>query len=237
MAKYRALAQQLTEDILSGLFPLGAVLPTERELCLRWQISRHTAREALRSVERVGLVSRRQGSGTVVVRTSLPERINQFVSSVQDVLQFGQQTRFRLEQCELIQADTGLAELLGTTEGTACVYLGGVRTDPYSNAAICYTQIYRIDQQDATTEALKNSSTAVQTMVNILQASRIGKVEQQLSASLMDKSYAKALRVEENSAAMRISRRYFDKNQQLILVAQSVYPAHRYSYSHVLLPQ
>jgi DNA-binding GntR family transcriptional regulator len=53
----------------------------------------------------------------------------------------------------------------------------------------------------------------------------------------MDKSYAKALRVEENSAAMRISRRYFDKNQQLILVAQSVYPAHRYSYSHVLLPQ
>lgn len=236
MTKYRTLAQQLTEDILNGQYPLGSALPTERELCLHWQISRHTVREALRSIERLGLVVRRQGSGTQVIRTSLPERINQFACSVQDLLQFGQQTRFRLELCDVMAADNTLAALLATTEGMHCVHLAGVRIEPHDYAAICYTHIYRLDKQDATAAALKNRRSAVQTMVSILQASRIGKVEQQLSACLLDKHYARALQVEPDSAAMRICRRYFDKNRQIILVAQSLYPAHRYSYNHVLFP-
>lgn len=236
MAKYRALAQQLTHEILTGDYPIGSLLPTEHELCKQWQISRHTAREALRCVERLGLVVRRQGSGTQVVRTTLPERINQFVSSVQDLMQFGQETRFALEHCDMVEADDTLAELLMIGVNEPCIHLAGVRVKPDDKKPICYTHIYRSEHGDGTERALKDKETAIQALISFLEVSRIGKIEQQFSACLMNLHYAQALQVEKDSPAIKITRRYFDKNQQLILVAESVHPADRFTYSNVLLP-
>ena len=45
---YRRLAHVVKEDIVSGVYPIGALLPTEQELCDRFVASRYTVREALR---------------------------------------------------------------------------------------------------------------------------------------------------------------------------------------------
>ncbi|MFJ8996227.1 FadR/GntR family transcriptional regulator [Streptomyces sp. NPDC102279] len=55
------LAGELRERILSGEFPEGAGLPTERELVVQTQMSRATVREGLRILEAQGLVRIRTG--------------------------------------------------------------------------------------------------------------------------------------------------------------------------------
>ncbi len=66
---YRQLGELLRHRIRNEEL---AVLPPERDLAAHYGISRITVRKALQSLEREGLIMRRQGSGTVVRRRSLP---------------------------------------------------------------------------------------------------------------------------------------------------------------------
>lgn len=55
------LAEKLKQEILTEAYPLGASLPTERELVLATGLSRGSVREALRILETQGLVHTRAG--------------------------------------------------------------------------------------------------------------------------------------------------------------------------------
>ncbi len=64
--RYLLLAQDLIQDIDTGRYPVGSLLPTELELCEQFGVSRHTVREAVRRLREMGLVTRHQGIGTRV---------------------------------------------------------------------------------------------------------------------------------------------------------------------------
>lgn len=66
MTSYQKAAERLRAKILKGIFPPGARLPTERDLCGLLGISRITVRQALDLLEEEKLILRRQGSGTYV---------------------------------------------------------------------------------------------------------------------------------------------------------------------------
>jgi len=66
MTSYQKAAERLRAKILKGIFPHGARLPTERDLCGLLGISRITVRQALDLLEEEKLILRRQGSGTYV---------------------------------------------------------------------------------------------------------------------------------------------------------------------------
>ena len=62
---FTRVAEQLQTHILTQLKP-GDMLPPERELVRRFGVSRSSIRDAIRSLEAVGLLEPRQGIGTVV---------------------------------------------------------------------------------------------------------------------------------------------------------------------------
>jgi GntR family transcriptional regulator, transcriptional repressor for pyruvate dehydrogenase complex len=62
---YSEVAKQLQNRIINHLKP-GDMLPPERELVHRFGVSRGSIRDAIRSLEAVGLLEPRQGVGTVV---------------------------------------------------------------------------------------------------------------------------------------------------------------------------
>jgi DNA-binding FadR family transcriptional regulator len=53
---YAQVADQIRKAVLSGDLPPGSALPPERDLVLRFQVSRTTIREALRSLQAQGLI-------------------------------------------------------------------------------------------------------------------------------------------------------------------------------------
>ena len=62
---YEEVAKQIERLISKKLKP-GDKLPSERELAEMLQVSRSSIRDAIRSLELVGVVEPRQGAGTIV---------------------------------------------------------------------------------------------------------------------------------------------------------------------------
>ncbi|HWC84560.1 MAG TPA: GntR family transcriptional regulator [Pseudonocardiaceae bacterium] len=80
MTAYDRLATMVREQILAGKLREGDRLPTEAEISTSYQVSRNTAREALRVLASQGLVTiRRGGTGGVFVTLPSPAQIAESV--------------------------------------------------------------------------------------------------------------------------------------------------------------
>ncbi len=78
---FEGVAQQIQRFIVDGAMKPGDRLPSERELAERFAVSRTSVRDAIRTLEFVGLVVPRQGDGTVVADVS-PEAVVMPLASV-----------------------------------------------------------------------------------------------------------------------------------------------------------
>lgn len=67
---YRKIYDDLEKAILSGEFPSGSQLPTEKELSDTYQVSRITSKRALTELEQSGFISRIRGKGSFVKNSS-----------------------------------------------------------------------------------------------------------------------------------------------------------------------
>lgn len=65
-----AVAEQLLELILDGIFPAGHALPSESELATRFGVSRLTVREAIRSLVSTRVIHVQQGRSSLINPTS-----------------------------------------------------------------------------------------------------------------------------------------------------------------------
>lgn len=90
---YEAVAEQIERLISTKLNP-GDKLPSERELAEMLQVSRGSIRDAIRSLELIGLVEPRQGAGTIVRANklesvkSIADALKQQQEMVADLLDF-----------------------------------------------------------------------------------------------------------------------------------------------------
>lgn len=73
--KYTQLYEILVEKITSGEWKPDECLPTERELCQRYNLSRITVRDALDMLVQEGYIYRRQGKGTFVAMRPIEQKL------------------------------------------------------------------------------------------------------------------------------------------------------------------
>ena len=78
---YEEVAKQIERLILKKLQP-GDKLPSERDLAEMLRVSRGSIRDAIRSLELLGLVEARQGTGTIVRETSTETLSNPFANAL-----------------------------------------------------------------------------------------------------------------------------------------------------------
>ena len=107
------LARHLTEEIESGRYKIGQMIPTEAQLQQRFEVSRHTVREALRDLKAQGLLLARAGVGTVVRSRAPRTRLTQGVGTLKELIQFVEATRMRVLKRRVLVADEETAETLG----------------------------------------------------------------------------------------------------------------------------
>src|SRR5260221_11694899 len=70
--RHETIARQLIGEIRQGVYPVGTQLPTELQLCERFDASRHTVRQALRTLTDRGLIVRRASSGSMIIAAHEP---------------------------------------------------------------------------------------------------------------------------------------------------------------------
>ena len=81
-AKYSTLYKALKNDILSGKYASGELLPSENALTRRFKVSRSTVQQAFRELEKIGLISRSRGRGTFVSHQGTSRKIGLIVPGV-----------------------------------------------------------------------------------------------------------------------------------------------------------
>ncbi|GGO39171.1 GntR family transcriptional regulator [Deinococcus humi] len=82
---YLQVKRDLREKMFSGELNPGDRVPSERELAERFQVSRMTARHALREMEAEGTLTRVQGSGSFISQPKLIENVVELASFTEDM--------------------------------------------------------------------------------------------------------------------------------------------------------
>jgi GntR family transcriptional regulator len=231
MTKAVNLARHLTEQIESGRYAVGATIPTEAELQQRFDVSRHTVREALRDLKSRGLVSARAGVGTVVRAKSPPTSFMQGAGTLEEVIQFGEATRMKLLGRESVIADAALAEQVGARAGQELLRISLLRHRPREALPAGWLYIYLRPEHAGVVAQVEAARQPVLRLVERRYGVRIAEVVQRITAAALTPAQARILESRADKPALHVTRQYFDAQGRLLMATDALYPSDRFSHN------
>ena len=119
---YAQLVRILSAEIAGGVYRPGDQLPSESQLCARFDVSGMTVRRAINILVDRGIVSAAQGKGVFVRGLDMREaafRLRQWHDSVVP----GPDAQVRLLQAAILPADDRIARKLALDQGNRVIFL------------------------------------------------------------------------------------------------------------------
>jgi GntR family transcriptional regulator len=110
--KYIQLSKILKEKIASGEYHADSPIPTEKDLCSQYQVSRITVRQAINTLVQEKLLYREQGRGTYIQPQKLKRDITNIYSFTNDMLKLGLRPGSILMEQKIVDAEPEAAERL-----------------------------------------------------------------------------------------------------------------------------
>lgn len=227
---YQRVADDLIARIRGGEHAVGTMLPTEVELCAAYSVSRHTVREALRLLETMGLVLRRQGAGTIVTARETRDRFVQEISSAEELMQYPENTRLLVLRARNVAVEPAVASVIGCAAGETWLRVEGIRRVRVTAAPICTTTLHIPPDYAGVVDVIGNEPGPVYALIERHFGLRVGRVELDIAAATVPADQAALLEVEPGSAALLIRRRYLDGQGRVFEVSESLHPAPRFTY-------
>ena len=230
--KHGLIADALSSDIQGGRYKVGDLLPSEPALSLRFGVSRHTVRAALRSLHDLGLVASQKGVGTHVQETRLVSRYSHGFSSAEDLLQYATTTPMRLlDQTEVV-VDAEMAAQFGCKAGEHWWRLRTVRKEPSGHAVVAYSEIHIPLAFGAVLRDVPHSKQPIFAQIVSRFGVTIAEIQQEItSISAMGLEASTQLRVPANAPGLQITRRYIGGDGRVLEVARSVHPSEVFKYA------
>lgn len=157
---WEQVASRIQAAIVDGTVPPGTRIDTELDLADRLQLSRPTIRRAIQELVDEGLVVRRRGIGTQVVRAAVSRRMA-LTSLYDDLADSGRTPVTRVLELEVRSADADTASRLGVavdapvlhlrrlraTGGTPLALLDNTLPEPYTDLdadELAHTGLYEL---------------------------------------------------------------------------------------------
>ncbi len=125
--RYVTVARALAEDLRAGTPGDAAHLPSERDLCARFGVSRVTVRRALRELEAVGLIAAAAGRGWFVRVRRVEEPENELLSFTAIAGTRGLRATARVLTATTRETTLDEAERFGVAPGAPVVALDRLR--------------------------------------------------------------------------------------------------------------
>ncbi len=235
--RYAELGDLLQDAIEKGQYPVGSLLPTELELCERYEVSRHTARAALAQLISAGLVDRRPGAGTRVIAQNAAMRYEHEIDTVDLLMQYGNSTRLQVISAHRLAAPADIARQLEIAEGKDYLRLYTLRLEEPSRQPLAVTEMWIPVRSGVPADKLLDVATAARTLARFLEPTKLSRVEQVFDATTFTLEDARHLGIKKSEPAMRVQRRYRDVAGKMLLIATSLHPPGRFAYSMVLSRQ
>ena len=128
------IAERLKTAIRRGEFKPGDILPSEAQLNEVFAISRATSRAALNELENDGLIVRRSGKGSIVLRSRVDQPAEESSNFAEDMRRRGFKASYRTQSAGRLRANHEVAEALEVKVNSSRLLLtasadGGRRAD------------------------------------------------------------------------------------------------------------
>lgn len=228
--RYIQLAQTLIAEIEAGHYAVGALIPTEFELCDQFGASRFTVREAIKRLVQLGMVARQPGVGTRVLGPRQETGYTQVIEGLSDLHRYTSETRLEILKRDVVEVSGGLAEKLGARTGEAWLLLEALRRTG-GETPLALSSIYIHPAFRGIDIGTGSDHTPLYTRIEQQFGEQIVEVTQQLDGIAIDTRSAQLLGVKRGSPALRVTRTYLNRRGEIVEMAINTHPADRYSYS------
>ena len=139
---YFQLKELLRKLIMDGSWTLGDAIPTERELCDIFGVSRTTIRQAVSELVNEGLLYRSQGRGTFVAKQKLKERfIQQNIGFYEEMTSKGLHLESEVLEQSVTVAPDDIAAQLQIKNGDKIIKIERLRSVESEKVLIVVTYI------------------------------------------------------------------------------------------------
>ncbi|PYG90397.1 GntR family transcriptional regulator [Ruminiclostridium sufflavum DSM 19573] len=115
---YYQLKDIIINKIKTDEWPVGMKIPTERELCEMFNISRMTVRQALKELENEGYVHRKQGKGTYVATLKYEQRLDGFYSFSEEIRKLGAIPSTNIIYFQILESNESISQILSIDQGS-----------------------------------------------------------------------------------------------------------------------
>lgn len=230
---YFQVQKILEARIEEGQWLPGTQLPSERELCEEFDVSRITIRQALAALTNQGRLVRRQGIGTFVASPRIEQQLGPLTGFTQEVEARGQQPGARVLRQEVISAPAAAARALSLEPDAPVTLIQRQRLVDDEPLALetAHLPVHRFP--DLANFPLENRS-LYSTLASryLLQPSR---AEQQIQAVACPAVEARLLDVPVSTPVLHMFRITLDLDRQPFEYTESYYRGDRYVFHATLI--
>lgn len=207
---YCQLMQRIIEAIEEHRLEVDEQLPSERELCSDYGLSRSTVRQAFLELEQQGYIYKVHGKGTFVSPKKLNQELLKFYSFTSEMKKIGKVPSSRVLSFDVVTCDRHLAQKLGTAEGAEAYCFQRLRLadDKPVMLETSYVPVCRF--QGLTREMLENS--AMYDIFTHQYGVEFTFAQENFQAVVTDERTARFLRVEKSMPSLKIERFTYEKD-------------------------
>ena len=223
VALYYQLKEILMDKIRTNEWPVNEKIPTERELCEIYQVSRITVRQALSVLEK-------EGKGTFVTTPKIEQRLTNFYSYSEEIRKMGYTPSAKVIGFDLQEADHDVGQYLKIEPGAKVYSIRRLRLankEPfaYENSFIPYELCPELTAADIAHHGLYNTMAKYGINPN--------KAVETFEAVVVSTDEAQYLEVKRNAPGLRLHRVTYE-NDRIIEYCQTIIRGDRYKYQIVL---
>jgi len=217
--RHETIAKQLVAEIREGILPVGTQLPTEPQLCERFKASRHTVRQALRSLSDRKLIVRRAGSGSMIIASHEPRILIQTAGSMAKSLSNPSDLVREIVARDLIRVPIDLANFLQCDVGDEWLRLRTISCSQQSGRTESGAEIYVPAIYAGIVNHPQHETMRISDQVLSMYDEEIEKVEIEIISRTRPAEIAALLKAERDGGGFAIVRRYTGKLQRIFEVS------------------
>lgn len=226
--RYYQIMTALREQMTAGSLHPGDLLPSERELCAYFGVSRLTVRQALSELAREGWLVRMQGRGTFVTRPKVVQALVKLTSFTEDMTLRGMKASGRLIEGGIRRADPGIVEVLHLPLGAHVIWLRRQRFADQEPIAMEESFLPHARFTD-----LLEHFDGTRSLYEVLRqryAVQLGRAYQSLEATVATSEVAPLLNVKPGAPLLLLERHTLDVAGTDVEFVRSLYRGDRYRF-------
>lgn len=193
---YIRIHNQIKRDIETHVYKVGDRIPAERQLAVKFGVSRMTLRQAIKTLEEEGILERRLGSGTYVANQKVQEKMSGIMSFTEITKANGQKPSSKLILYQIGKPSLSEKEKLKLKSDADVLRMERIRYA--DDVPICHEIVtipYSLVKNNSKEEI---SSHLYETLEK--NGYQIGKVTEHISASISNENEARLLKVKKGIA-------------------------------------